>query len=64
MIVSRWRESNSSAVYWGKSLNMSIMDAYSFGLGKIFAISGFLFIVKNEIILEPRHVQSFRLQAF
>ena len=37
---------------------------YSFGLGKIFAISCFLVIVKNEIILEPCHVQSFRLQAF
>src|SRR6185436_1522649 len=37
---------------------------YSFGLGKILAIFRFLVIVENEIVLEPGHVQSFRLQAF
>jgi hypothetical protein len=30
----------------------------------IFTVCRFLFLVKNEIILKPRHVQPFRLQSF
>jgi hypothetical protein len=37
---------------------------YSFVLRKIVAISGFLFVVNNEIMFKPRHVQSFRPQTF